>query len=154
MTPEELEKLLREQHIEFLNNGSPKTKVEPIKSIEDMPNNNNAKVNEPEFVIKPDYVRKDITPTSPIGYNSEMFLDSTIFSGTGATNAYVYESINDYGSRWPPGYTGYHFEVDSKWYSLSSDSKSCTFKLIGHPQNSGGYSKLVQLTATDTFTLK
>lgn len=105
-----------------------------------------------ESTITPRYIREDITQTAPISQNSEMFLDSTVFSATGAIGTYTYESINSYGSQWPSDYTGYHFEVDSGYHSLSSDSKKCTVTLKGHPENAAGFAQLVVLTETVTFS--
>jgi len=103
-------------------------------------------------VITPNYVRESIIQTAPISYNSEMFLNSTVFSGTVVAGTYVYESISSYGSQWPSGFTGFHFAVDSGSYSLSSDKKQCTVTLKGHPQDANGVALLIVLTATNTFS--
>lgn len=148
MSPAEVETFLRNEYKAYVTGESSTTKPGTGNYTRD--NVMDSSVN--EQVITPLYVREEITQTAPISYNSEMFLDSTVFSATGAIGTYTYESITGYGSQWPSDYTGYHFDVDSGSYSLSSDRKKCTVTLKGHPEDANGFALLVVLTETVTFS--
>ncbi|WP_409368745.1 hypothetical protein [Lysinibacillus sp. 38-6] len=133
MSPEELEKILREQYKDFLGN-----------FYNDMDSNSN-------YLISPLSINEDITQQVALRYNSSMYLNSKIFSATGNPGTYIYQSIKSYGTTWPSTYTGYHWQVDDASHKLSSDSKSCTVYLRGHPENAYGVSLALSLTASYTF---
>lgn len=103
-------------------------------------------------IFKPDADSVDIEQTYPISYNSFVYLDSTIFSVTGSTGTYRYDFINAYGSEWDASFTGYHFEVTHKSYSLSNYSKNCTITLTGTPVDSQGIGLAIVLHASHTFS--
>lgn len=141
-TPEEIESLLREEYIQNEQN----IKSSERKSSDYM--RSPAIVNELPSTRS---VSEDITQTCSISYNSEAYLDSTIFS-PGSTGTYVYESINGYGAQWPSNYTGYHFEVSNGYHTMSSDNKKCTVTLKGVPTNSSRISLAISLKETITFS--
>jgi len=130
MTPNELEQMLRNQYQEFVNNYYNNTQ---------------------ESLITPFYMREDITQKTSLSYNSSMYLKSTVFSTSGTQGTFIYENIKSYGTTWPSGFTGYHWEVDSKSHKLSSNSKSCKVTLRGHPENANGVALALSLTASHTF---
>lgn len=151
-TPEEITSMLIKEYKESSTGSSSITQFKDDNYIKDSAySENNTEIGESESIITPRYIREDITQTVPIGYSSEMYLDSTVFSATG--DSYVYESINDYGSQWPSSFTGYHFAVDSGSASLSSNKKSCTVSLVGHPEDPNGFALTLRLTTSHTFTL-
>lgn len=148
MSPSEVEILLREEYKAYVAGNLSTVQSGSGNYTRDYAMESSEK----ESVIIPLYIREEITQTAPISYNSEMFLDSTVFSGTGELGTYTYESIRSYGSQWPSDYTGFHFEVDSGSHSLSSDRKKCTVTLKGHPENAYGFALLEVLTETVTFS--
>lgn len=137
MNAKEFEEMLRSQYQEFMDNSN--TNIDTTTNIQQASS------------IVPFSMREQITQTTSLSYSSSMFLKSTVFSATGSQGTFKYESINSYGTDWPPDYTGYHWQVDSKSYSLSSDAKSCKVTLRGHPENAKGVSLAFSLTATNTF---
>lgn len=149
-TPDEVYLMLVEEYKASAIIGTSIPQIESTDYIEDSiyPNDNN-KISQIESIITPYYIREDTIQTVLIGYSSEMYLASTIFSTTGTS--YIYESINSYGTRWPTAFTGYHFAVDSSSYSLSSNNKSCTVSLAGHPKDANGFAQALRLTTSHTF---
>lgn len=133
MSPEELENILREQYNKFLGD-----------SYKDMNSNSN-------YLILTLSISEDITQQVALRYNSSMYLNSKIFSATGNPGTYTYQSIKSYGTTWPSDYTDYHWKVDYASHKLSSDSKSCTVYLRGHPENAYGIALALSLTASHTF---
>jgi len=97
MSPEEVEALLRNEYKAYVAGESLDTKPESGNYTRDSAMTKD----QSESVVSPTSVREDITQTVYIGYSSEMFLNSTVFSGTGTAGTFIYESINDYGSQWP-----------------------------------------------------
>lgn len=102
--------------------------------------------------ILPFSIRENITQTYPILYDSNVVLNSKVFSGTGASGSYTYESIINFGTSWP-GNTGYHFKMDpgQSFYSLSSNRKNCTVSLTGIPVDPNGLALAIVIRANHTF---
>ncbi len=149
MSPSEVENLLRNEYKDITSGKPFITQSEPNSYTKSYAMKNGQKKHD----TSPMHVRQDIMQTAPISYNSQMFLNSTVFSATGASGTYIYETINSYGSSWPSDYTGYHFEVDSGSYSLSSNKKNCTVTLRGHPEDAYGSALTLSLTEKVTFSV-
>ena len=137
ITPSAFEELLRKQYKEFTES----------LNVDMGPGNEISQ----ETIIKPYYVSEDITQYASLSYNSSMYLSSNVFSFTGGSGTFKYNSIYSYGTTWPSGFTGFHWEVDSKSARLSSDEKSCTVTLRGHPEDANGVALALSLTASNTF---
>ncbi len=148
LTPEELEEKLRADWRKAINNERTLTNDSYIDSNEKL-NLMNQELS--QLTIEPFSVREDITQSVPIQYDSWMYLDSTVFSGSGVQGTFTYQSINGYGSKWP-GNTGYHFHPTGGSATRSIDKKFCTVELTGHPQNPEGFALTVKLTASYTFS--
>jgi hypothetical protein len=178
-TPKEVEEMLRKEYQDYIADDSPNSgeideedddlieDAAPMSSDsgeiynnddmiedavhmqhQDIRNLKKANVSE---VKSPNAIREKYKQTTPIGHNSEMYLKSTVFTVLGEAGSYTYEKIHEYGSQWPSTYKGYHFEVDSGSYKLSSNKKNCTVTLTGHPQDANGFVQLLHLKATNTF---
>ena len=91
-TPDEVYLMLVEEYKASAISGTSIPQIESTDYIEDSvyPDDNN-KISQIESIITPYYIREDTIQTVPIGYSSEMYLASTIFSTTGTS--YIYESI-------------------------------------------------------------
>lgn len=133
MSTDELEKLLREQYKEFLDNFY------------------NDKLSNSDSAVSPLSISENITQLVALSYNSSMYLNSNVFSASDNQGTFTYQSIKSYGTTWPSSFTGYHWEVDSASHKLSSDLKSCTVSLRGHPEDANGVALALSLTASNTF---
>lgn len=147
-TPEEVALMLKEEYTDYVADEAIKSQPETDEYITDGIHSETKK--DTEIIISPYYVRETLMQTVPIVYNSELYLSSTIYSLTDTD--YIYERINDYGTRWLHDYTGYHFAVDTRSYSLSADKKSCTVYLTGHPEDAQGFALGLYLSTNHTFT--
>ncbi|RNC99577.1 hypothetical protein [Lysinibacillus halotolerans] len=100
-------------------------------------------------IVTPLSITENITQYKSLSYNTSAYLKSTVFSSTGNPGTFTYQSINSYGTTW--SHSGFHWEVDRKFHSLSSDRKSCKVTLYGHPEDANGVALAYALTANLTF---
>ncbi|MCM3318004.1 hypothetical protein M3603_15405 [Rummeliibacillus stabekisii] len=135
MSPSEFEEMLTNQYKEFSVNNDYTNGLE----------------NTEKSLITPYSITESITQKAALNYSSSIYLKSTVFSSGGGKGTFTYQSISSYGTTWPAGFTGYHWEVDRKSHQLSSDKKSCTVTLRGHPENANGVALGLSLSVNHTF---
>ncbi|MBT2289314.1 hypothetical protein J7E73_09225 [Paenibacillus albidus] len=102
-------------------------------------------------IITPFSVTEQIRQTTPIQYNTLMYQDATVFSGTGAAGSFIYQSLGQYGVI-KSSATGFHFKVDQASRQIHPDQKHVGIELIGHPEDENGFALALQLIAQHVFT--
>lgn len=95
--------------------------------------------------ITPFSVRETVTQRQAIEYNSTVFLNAVVFSGSGVAGTYTYESIKSKGVETNPKVM--HLSVSSISQSLSSNRKICTVTVVAYPVSADG----VMLTVKKTY---
>ncbi|MNC09302.1 hypothetical protein D3C81_851160 [compost metagenome] len=139
---EEIEQLLTAQYTAAFPNGEVEPDITtplPTPSSEDSTN-----------IITPFSVTESIRQTSPIQYNTSMYLDSTVFSASGSAGTFIYQSLGQYGTI-KSSSTGFHFVVDQSTRQISSDKKNVGIEFIGHPEDENGVALALQLIAQRVF---
>lgn len=101
-------------------------------------------------VITPLSVTEHIRQTTPIQYNTSMYQDATVFSGSGAAGSFVYQSLGQYGTI-KSSSPGFFFKVDQSSRQLHPDQRHVGIELIGHPEDENGFALALQLIAQHVF---
>ncbi|QDH20364.1 hypothetical protein [Saccharibacillus brassicae] len=107
--------------------------------------------NESENVITPTAHTETIRQIHPLPYNATLYLNSTVFSPTGAAGTFTYQNVRSYGVTYPPTFTGFYYKVEKIDHRIHPNRKAVGIDIKGHPENAKGIALAIVLRTQHIF---